>query len=84
MSTVWESEFSFPPKKSRGNQRLYVQRDVDTVLEIKRMSMRHTLAGEAVLGSARTGNGQEKWVVERAGSSVFVVISMIIRLIDSH
>ncbi|MDR4471138.1 MAG: MerR family transcriptional regulator [Nitrospira sp.] len=34
----WESEFSFlRPKKSRGNQRLYVQRDVDTVLEIKRM-----------------------------------------------
>ena len=28
----WESEFSFlKPKKSRGNQRLYVQRDVETV-----------------------------------------------------
>ena len=44
----WESEFSFlKPKKSRGNQRLYVQRDVDTVLEIKRMLYEegHTLAG---------------------------------------
>ena len=44
----WESEFSFlRPKKSRGNQRLYVQRDVDTVLEIKRMlyDEGHTLAG---------------------------------------
>ena len=44
----WESEFSFlKPKKSRGNQRLYVQRDVETVLEIKRMlyDEGHTLAG---------------------------------------
>ena len=34
----WESQCTFlKPKKSRGNQRLYVQRDVETVLEIKRM-----------------------------------------------
>ena len=34
----WESEFSFlKPTKSRGNQRVYVQRDIETVLEIKRM-----------------------------------------------
>jgi DNA-binding transcriptional MerR regulator len=44
----WESEFSFlKPKKSRGNQRLYVRRDIETVLEIKRMlyDEGHTLAG---------------------------------------
>jgi DNA-binding transcriptional MerR regulator len=44
----WESEFSFlKPKKSRGNQRLYVQRDIETVLEIKRMLYEegHTIAG---------------------------------------
>ena len=30
----WESEFPFlKPKKSRGNQRLYVRREVETVLE---------------------------------------------------
>jgi DNA-binding transcriptional MerR regulator len=34
----WESQFPFlKPKKSRGNQRLYVKRDIETVLEIKRM-----------------------------------------------
>jgi len=34
----WESQFPFlKPKKSRGNQRLYVRKDVETVLEIKRM-----------------------------------------------
>ena len=44
----WESEFPFlRPKKSRGNQRLYVRREVETVLEIKRMLYEegHTLAG---------------------------------------
>ncbi len=44
----WESVFSFlKPKKSRGNQRLYVQRDIETVLEIKRMlyDEGHTLEG---------------------------------------
>jgi DNA-binding transcriptional MerR regulator len=44
----WESEFSFlKPKKSRGNQRLYIQRDIETVLEIKRMlyDEGHTLEG---------------------------------------
>ena len=34
----WESQFPFlKPKKSRGNQRLYVRKDIETVLEIKRM-----------------------------------------------
>ena len=35
------------PKKSRGNQRLYVKREVEMVLEIKRMLYEegHTLAG---------------------------------------
>src|SRR6266852_2867322 len=44
----WESEFPFlKPKKSRGNQRLYLRREVETVLEIKRMLYEegHTLAG---------------------------------------
>ena len=34
----WESQFPFSsPRKAEGNQRLYVKRDVETVLEIKRM-----------------------------------------------
>ncbi len=44
----WESEFSFlKPKKSRGGQRLYVQDDIETVLEIKRMLYEegYTIAG---------------------------------------
>jgi DNA-binding transcriptional MerR regulator len=44
----WESEFKFlKPRKSRGNQRLYVRRDVEQVLEIKRMLYEegYTIAG---------------------------------------
>src|SRR5215467_9905912 len=44
----WESQFPFlNPKKSRGNQRLYVRRDIEIVLEIKRMLYEegHTLEG---------------------------------------
>ncbi len=34
----WESEFSaLSPRKNRGGQRVYEQKDIDTVLKIKRM-----------------------------------------------
>ena len=34
----WESEFQFlRPQKSRGRQRVYTQKDVETLLQIKRM-----------------------------------------------
>jgi len=72
----WESEFPFlKPKKSRGNQRLYVKREVETVLEIKRMLYEegHTLAGETVLGQARPGRkptgASQRTRAETAGES---------------
>ncbi len=52
----WESEFSFlKPKKSRGGQRLYVRRDVETALEIKRLLYEdgYTIAGLKRLWSRR-------------------------------
>ena len=46
----WESQFPFlKPKKSRGNQRLYVRKDVETVLEVKRRRHRR--------GQRASGNG---------------------------
>jgi len=34
----WETEFPFlKPRKSRSGQRLYVKKDIDTILEIKRL-----------------------------------------------
>ncbi|HNV25865.1 MAG TPA: MerR family transcriptional regulator [Nitrospira sp.] len=84
----WESEFSFlRPKKSRGNQRLYVQRDVDTVLEIKRMlyDEGHTLAGVKRYWSRRgratvKKSGSRKELAQRVRGD----LQAIIRMIDSH
>ncbi|MFQ5932841.1 MAG: MerR family transcriptional regulator, partial [Nitrospiraceae bacterium] len=56
----WESEFDFlRPKKSRGHQRLYVQRDIETVLEIKRMLYEegYTIAGVKRFWSRRGRRG---------------------------
>ena len=53
----WESEFPFlKPKKSRGNQRLYVRREVETVL------------GQARSGRKPTGASQ-RTRAETAGES---------------
>ncbi len=83
----WESEFSFlRPKKSRGNQRLYVQRDVETVLEIKRMlyDEGHTLAGVkrywARRGRATAKRGSRKELAQRVRGD----LQAIIRVIDSY
>ncbi|HHL39656.1 MAG TPA: MerR family transcriptional regulator [Deltaproteobacteria bacterium] len=33
----WESEFNVCPRKSKTNQRVYTRRDVETILDIKRL-----------------------------------------------
>jgi DNA-binding transcriptional MerR regulator len=83
----WESEFSFlKPKKSRGNQRLYVQRDIETVLEIKRMlyDEGHTLAGVkrywARRGRAGAKQGTRKDLTQRMRGD----LQAILRMIDSY
>jgi DNA-binding transcriptional MerR regulator len=83
----WESEFSFlKPKKSRGNQRLYVQRDIETVLEIKRMlyDEGHTLAGVkrywARRGRASAKQGTHKDLTQRMRGD----LQAILRMIDSY
>jgi DNA-binding transcriptional MerR regulator len=83
----WESEFSFlKPKKSRGNQRLYVQRDIETVLEIKRMlyDEGHTLAGVkrywARRGRASAKQGTRKDLTQRMRGD----LQAILRMIDSY
>ncbi len=55
----WESEFNFlRPRKSRGRQRLYVQRDIEQVLEIKRMLYEE---GYTIEGVKRFWNRRERW-----------------------
>ena len=61
----WQSEFGFlKPKKSRGGQRLYVQRDIETVLEVKRMLYEegYTIAGvkKFWVKRGRHGTNQER------------------------
>jgi DNA-binding transcriptional MerR regulator len=83
----WESEFNFlKPKKSRGNQRVYIQRDIETILEIKRMLYEegHTLAGVKRYwvrrGRAGSKHGSRKELTQRVRGD----LQAILRLIDSH
>lgn len=58
----WESEFSFlKPKKTRGRHRVYQWRDIEIVLEIKRMLYEegHTIAGVKRSWSRRNRAGRE-------------------------
>ncbi|GMV50309.1 MerR family transcriptional regulator [Nitrospirales bacterium NOB] len=83
----WESEFSFlKPRKSRGNQRLYVQRDVETVLEIKRMlyDEGHTLAGVKRYWARRGRVNQKRGSRKELAQRVRGDLQAIIRLIDSY
>lgn len=83
----WESEFSFlKPTKSRGNQRVYVQRDIETVLEIKRMLYDEgfTIAGVKQLWSRRERlrgrRVRPREVVERVKGE----LQAILKIIESH
>lgn len=83
----WESQFNFlKPQKSRGNQRLYLQRDVETVLEIKRMLYEegYTIAGLQRFWARRVRHGKRK-----AGSRELVKrirgdLHAILKLLESY
>ncbi len=57
----WESEFSaLHPKKSKGNQRAYTKREIDLILQIKKLlyEERMTIAGaKKKLGSSYVRSG---------------------------
>ena len=83
----WESEFPFlKPTKSRGNQRVYVQRDIETVLEIKRMLYDEgfTIAGVKRFWSRRDRvrgrRVRPRDVVERLKGE----LQAILKLLESH
>ncbi|MEW6543739.1 MAG: MerR family transcriptional regulator [Nitrospirota bacterium] len=83
----WESEFSFlKPKKSRGRQRLYIRRDVETVLEIKRMLYEegHTIAGVkrfwARRGRVGSGRLNPREIAQRMRGN----LQAVLRILDSH
>lgn len=68
----WESEFpQLHPKKSGTNQRLYRRKDIETVLEIKRLlwEKRFTIEGaRAALAEQRHARRQERAAPAAAGA----------------
>jgi DNA-binding transcriptional MerR regulator len=83
----WESQFAFlKPKKSRGNQRLYVQRDVETVLEIKRMLYEegHTLEGVKRYWIRRRRAATGKLRPMEVAKKLRGDLQVILKIIDSH
>jgi DNA-binding transcriptional MerR regulator len=83
----WESQFTFlKPKKSRGNQRLYVQREVETVLEIKRMLYEegHTIEGVKRYWARRGRAGSRKVRPKDIARKLMGDLQIILKIIDSH
>ena len=83
----WESEFSFlKPKKSRGNQRLYVQRDIETVLEIKRMLYEegHTLAGVKRYWARRGRASARSLRPREIAKKLRGDLQAVLKIIESH
>ena len=83
----WESQFPFlKPKKSRGNQRLYVRRDVETVLEVKRMLYEegHTLEGVKRYWSRRGRVSVQRVKPKELAQKLRGNLQAILKILDSH
>ena len=83
----WESEFPFlKPKKSRGNQRLYVKREVETVLEIKRMLYEegHTLAGVKRYWARRGRVSHQRVGPKELAQKLRGNLQAILKVLESH
>ncbi len=83
----WESEFPFlKPKKSRGNQRLYVRREVETVLEIKRMLYEegHTLAGVKRYWARRSRVASQRVRPKELAQKLRGNLQAILKVLESH
>lgn len=73
----WESEFpSLQPQKNVGRQRLYTQKDIDTVLNIKRMLYKE---GFTIAGAKRrlASGGERKTVIERVRRELQGVLTLL-------
>jgi DNA-binding transcriptional MerR regulator len=83
----WESQFPFlKPKKSRGNQRLYVRKDVETVLEIKRMLYEegYTLEGVKRYWARRGRVTSQRVKPKELAQKLRGNLQAILKILDSH
>ena len=83
----WESQFPFlKPKKSRGNQRLYVRKDVETVLEIKRMLYEegYTLEGVKRYWARRGRVTSQRIKPKELAQRLRGNLQAILKILESH
>ena len=83
----WESEFSFlKPKKSRGRQRLYGRRDIEQVLEIKRMLYEegYTIAGLKRFWARRERRGGRSAPPHEVAKRLRGQLQGILRILDDY
>ncbi len=83
----WESEFSFlRPKKSRGGQRLYVRRDVETIQEIKRLlyDEGYTIVGLKRFWARRGRHGSRRERPRDLAKRLRGNLHAILRILDSR
>jgi DNA-binding transcriptional MerR regulator len=83
----WESQFPFlKPKKSRGNQRLYVRKDVETVLEIKRMLYEegYTLEGVKRYWARRGRATAQRVKPKELAQKLRGNLQAILKILESH
>lgn len=83
----WESQFGFlKPKKSRGKQRLYERRDVETVLEIKRLLYEegHTIAGVKRLWGRRGRRAGQPVAPREVAKRLRGHLQAVLRIMDSY
>lgn len=86
----WESEFPIlRPQKSRGGQRIYQKKDIETILKIKQMLYEKgfTIAGARKALSARSGEPSE--TAARPISKEFIYrlrgeLAEILRILSTH
>ncbi|HEX9155119.1 MAG TPA: MerR family transcriptional regulator [Nitrospira sp.] len=83
----WESQFPFlKPKKSRGNQRLYVRRDIEIVLEVKRMLYEegHTLEGVKRYWARRGRVSVQRLKPKELAQKLRGNLQAILKILESH
>jgi DNA-binding transcriptional MerR regulator len=85
----WESEFQFlRPQKSRGQQRVYTQKDVEILLQIKRMRYEQGFTIQGLRRRWNTRQGTKERKPSRASTDVVrrlrQELNEMLKVLDDH
>ena len=85
----WESQFRFlRPQKSRGKQRVYTQKEIDTLLQIKRMRYEQGFTIQGLRHRWHTRQGLQERRPSRASADVIRRVkhelTEILKVLDDH